>query len=112
VYGFSRAQVIRRVIVPSALPALITGLRTASGVAWLYVVAAELIAAQSGLGFLLTDGRELARADLVFASIVLLALCGKATDGGLKLVEARLLSWRPPSRNAPRVAVPGAAAAG
>jgi sulfonate transport system permease protein len=65
------------------------------GVAWLYVVAAELMAAHSGLGFLLSDGRELSRADLVFASILLLAACGKLSDGALKLVERRLLIWRP-----------------
>jgi len=95
VYGFSRADVIRRIIIPSAIPALLTGLRTAAGVAWLYVVAAELIAAHRGLGFLLTDGRELSRPDLVFASIFLLAMCGKLTDDALKVVERRLTSWQP-----------------
>jgi sulfonate transport system permease protein len=94
-YGFGRWLLVSRIVLPGALPALLTGLRTGIGVAWLYVVAAELMAAHSGLGFLLTDGRELSRADLVFASILLLALCGKLSDGALKALERRLLVWRP-----------------
>jgi sulfonate transport system permease protein len=94
-YGFGRWLLVSRIVLPGALPALLTGLRTGVGVAWLYVVAAELIAAHAGLGFLLTDGRELSRADLVFASILMLALCGKLSDGALKALERRLLVWRP-----------------
>jgi sulfonate transport system permease protein len=74
---------------------LLTGLRTSLTVAWLYVVAAELIAAQSGLGFLLTDGRELSRPDLIFSAILLLALCGALTDRILAWLERRVLRWRP-----------------
>lgn len=94
IYGFSRSELIRRIILPAASPAVLTGLRTGLGVSWLFVVAAELIAAHSGLGFMLSDGRELGRADLVFSAIILLALCGKVTDGLLKRAESRLLAWR------------------
>lgn len=94
IYGFSRAELVRRIILPASLPSVLTGLRAGLAVAWLYVVAAELTAAHSGLGFILTDGRELSRGDLIFASIILLALCGKLTDGVLKRLEGRLLSWR------------------
>jgi sulfonate transport system permease protein len=93
--GFDRRVLVRRIVLPSVLPPLLAGLRTANGIAWLYVVAAELIAAQTGLGFMLTDGRELSRPDLVFAAIVLLAICGKASDGVLKSVERHCLAWRP-----------------
>ncbi len=97
------------------VPALFTGLRTGLGVAWLYVVAAELIAAEAGLGFMLTDGRELSRSDMIFAAIALLACCGKLSDGVLKAVERRLLRWHPgftpPRRALPRAgAVPSHAA--
>lgn len=93
-YAFSRVELVRRIILPASLPSVMTGLRTGLGVAWLYVVAAEMIAAHSGLGFLLTDGRELSRADLIFAAILLLAGCGKMTDSLLKRLEKRLLAWR------------------
>ncbi len=62
--------------------------------AWMFLVAAELIAATRGLGYLLTDGRETARADLVIVAIVVLALLGKLSDGVLQRAERRLLAWR------------------
>ncbi|TNY02987.1 ABC transporter permease, partial [Escherichia coli] len=58
------------------------------------MVAAELIAATRGLGYLLTDGRELGRADLVFAAILLLATLGKLSDSLMQRWEQRALSWR------------------
>jgi sulfonate transport system permease protein len=98
VYGLGRAQLIRHIILPGSVASLLTGLRTGLAVAWLYVVAAELVAAHSGIGFLLTDGRELSRSDLIFSAILLLAISGKVTDGALKVLERRLLAWRnPPS---------------
>ena len=97
VFGFNRAQTIFRIILPASLASLLTGLRTSLAVAWLYVVAAELLAAHSGLGFLLTDGRELSRSDLIFSAILLLALCGKLSDGVLKVIERRLLVGRTPA---------------
>jgi sulfonate transport system permease protein len=60
----------------------------------MFMVAAELIAATRGLGYLLSDGRETGRPDLVFGAILLLALLGKLSDGAFKAIEARALSWR------------------
>jgi sulfonate transport system permease protein len=103
VFGLGRARIVWRILLPASVPALFTGLRTGLGVAWLYVVAAELIAAEAGLGFMLTDGRELSRADMIFSAIALLACCGKLSDGVLKAMERRLLRWHPgftPSRRA------------
>jgi hypothetical protein len=60
-----------------------TGLRNGLSLAWMFMVAAELIAATRGLGYLLTDGRETGRADLVLAAILLLALLGKASDSAM-----------------------------
>jgi sulfonate transport system permease protein len=94
VYGMTRIELVRRIILPASLPSVLTGIRAGLAVAWLYVVAAELIAANSGLGFMLTDGRELSRADLIFGSILMLALCGKTTDGLLKSTERKWLAWR------------------
>jgi sulfonate transport system permease protein len=93
-YGLSRTALIRRIFLPAALPSLFTGLRTGLSLAWMFLVAAELIAATKGLGYLLTDGRETSRPDIVIASIILLALLGKISDSGLKFLQQRCLSWR------------------
>jgi sulfonate transport system permease protein len=85
---------VRRVLLPAALPAVMTGLRNGLSLAWMFMVAGELIAASSGLGYLLTDGRETSRADLVLAAIVLLAVLGKLSDTLMARLERRLLSWR------------------
>jgi sulfonate transport system permease protein len=83
-----------RILLPASLPQLLTGLRTGLSLAWMFMVAAELIAATRGLGYLLSDGRETSRPDLVFGAILLLALLGKLSDGTMKVVETRMLSWR------------------
>ncbi|CAE6772455.1 ABC transporter permease [Paraburkholderia nemoris] len=83
-----------RILLPASLPQIFTGLRTGLSLAWMFMVAAELIAATRGLGYLLSDGRETGRADLVFGVILLLALLGKLSDSILKTIEARVLSWR------------------
>jgi len=89
-----RLALVRRVLLPAALPSVMTGLRNGLSLAWMFMVAGELIAASSGLGTLLTDGRETGRADLVLAAIVLLALLGKLSDGAMAALERRLLAWR------------------
>ncbi|NPT60239.1 ABC transporter permease [Paraburkholderia elongata] len=83
-----------RILLPASLPHIFTGLRTGLSLAWMFMVAAELIAATRGLGYLLSDGRETGRPDLVFGAILLLALLGKLSDSILKTIEARVLSWR------------------
>jgi sulfonate transport system permease protein len=79
---------------PAALPPVFTGLRNGLSLAWMFMVAAELIAATKGLGYLLTDGRETSRADIVLAAIVLLAVAGKLSDSAMQHIEQRLLRWR------------------
>lgn len=93
-YGLSGAELIRRIFIPAALPSLFTGLRTSLSLSWMFLVAAELIAATKGLGYLLTDGREVSRPDIVVAAILLLALLGKISDTALKLLENHQLKWR------------------
>jgi len=83
-----------RILLPASMPQIFTGLRTGLSLAWMFMVAAELIAATRGLGYLLSDGRETGRPDLVFGAILLLALLGKLSDGAFKLIETRALSWR------------------
>lgn len=93
-YGFSRARLVRRILLPAALPGLFTGLRSGMSLAWMFLVAAELIAATKGLGYLLSDGRETSRPDIVLAAIIVLAILGKFSDGILASLERRFLAWR------------------
>jgi sulfonate transport system permease protein len=92
-YGLSGFGLARQVLLPAALPALLTGLRIGLAQSWLFLVAAELIGASRGLGFLLVDGQNTGRADIILLSIVLLALIGKASDSLLHHAERRLLRW-------------------
>jgi sulfonate transport system permease protein len=93
-HGLRGATLARRVLLPAALPSVWTGLRNGLSLAWMFMVAAELIAATNGLGYLLTDGRETGRADLVFAAIALLAVLGKLSDAGMAWLEREWLAWR------------------
>jgi sulfonate transport system permease protein len=93
-YRLSQTELVRRIFIPAALPNLFTGLRAGLSLAWMFLVAAELIAASKGLGYLLSDGRETSRPDIVLAAILLLALLGKFSDAALKKLEQRSLAWR------------------
>ncbi|QXW47258.1 ABC transporter permease [Pseudomonas amygdali] len=93
-YGFSRYRLTRRILLPAALPGLFTGLRSGMSLSWMFLVAAELIAATKGLGYMLSDGRETSRPDIVLAAIIVLATLGKLSDGLLAVLEKRFLAWR------------------
>ena len=80
-FGLGGLELFRRVIFPAALPQIITGIRIALGVAWLVVVAAEMIAVNSGLGYLIIDARNAGkRYDLVVAGMVLIGAIGLILD--------------------------------
>jgi NitT/TauT family transport system permease protein len=80
-FGLTQMQLFRRVIFPAALPQVITGIRIALGIAWLVVVAAEMIAVNSGLGYLIIDARNAGkRYDLVVAGMVMIGLIGLILD--------------------------------
>lgn len=94
IHGLNKFELARRILLPASLPSVFTGLRTALGLAWMFLVAAELIAASQGLGYLLSDGRETGRPDIVIAAIFLIALLGKSSDAVLHAIEVRSLYWR------------------
>ncbi|KGD72094.1 ABC transporter permease [Tatumella morbirosei] len=93
-YQYSRVRMVAKIILPAALPSVLTGLRSGLSMAWLCVVAAELLAATNGIGYMLTDGRETSRPDLVLVAIITLAVMGKISDSLLKLLELKALYWR------------------
>jgi NitT/TauT family transport system permease protein len=94
-FGLSPAQILTRVVFPAALPQILIGLRIALGVAWLVVVAAEMIAVDSGLGFLVIDSRNSGkRYDLVVAAMLAIGLIGLALDLGFRRLEKiRSVRW-------------------
>ena len=94
VYQLSGPEMLRRVIIPAALPAVFTGVRYGLGVAWLALVVAELMGATRGLGFMLVEGREFVRIDVIVGGIVLFSVVGKVVDTFVRLLEARFLRWR------------------
>jgi sulfonate transport system permease protein len=93
VFGMTRFELVRRIVLPSALPYLLAGLRIGIGQSWLFLVAAELIASTRGLGYLLIDGQSTARPDLMLVGILALAGLGKLSDFGLRRIERRVLGW-------------------
>jgi sulfonate transport system permease protein len=90
-YGLSGPALFRTVQLPAVVPTVVSGLRLAMAQAWLFLVAAELIAASMGLGFLLTESANNGRVDRLLLAIVLLAVIGKITDSLIGLGEKRLL---------------------
>ena len=94
VYRLRGLQMIRRVILPAVLPEYLVGLRSGLGLAWMFVVAAEIMGASRGLGFLMIDGQLTGRASIILASVILFACLGKATDLLLVAVGNRLLRYK------------------
>lgn len=94
VYRLSGLQLIRRIFMPATLPAYFVGLRSGLGLGWMFVVAAEIMGANKGLGFLLVDGQMTGRPQTILASILLFAVLGQLTDALLSLLSRRLLRWQ------------------
>ncbi len=94
IFKLDKLQLVKRVILPAALPSYLVGLRSGLGLGWMFVVAAEIMGASRGLGFLMIDGQMTGRAAVIITSIVLFALFGKMTDLVLELTGNRLLGHR------------------
>jgi len=95
VMGLSNLTLIRRIIVPGALPSVLAGVRYALATAWLALVVAETIATSTGIGFLAMDAREFLRTDVIVMTIVIYAAIGVCADAFARLLERRLLAWHP-----------------
>ncbi|ANY90516.1 MULTISPECIES: taurine ABC transporter permease TauC [Pseudomonas] len=91
--GATKAQLIRHVILPSALPDILTGIRIGLGVGWSTLVAAELIAATSGLGFMVQSAAQFLVTDVVVLGILLIALIAFALEMGLRVLQRKLVPW-------------------
>ena len=91
--GLSRGAIVRQVIVPGALPHILTGARIAGGAVWMALVAAELIGAPSGLGFAIEWYRQLLMTPKVIAFILVISVLGYLTDRALRYLQQRLTPW-------------------
>jgi sulfonate transport system permease protein len=94
VNALGRFDLIKRILVPAALPNYVTGLRGGLALGWMFVIAAELMGASSGLGFLMLDGQMTGRPATIVAALILFALAGKASDALLVAAGRRVLSWQ------------------
>ncbi|WGF88262.1 ABC transporter permease [Marinivivus vitaminiproducens] len=93
--GLSRAGMIRHVVLPSALPSGLVGLRYSLAIAWLALVFGEQINATEGVGYLLSNAREFFQTDVIVVCLAVYALLGLGVDLVVRLLERVLLSWRP-----------------
>ena len=91
--GASRTQLFRHVIFPAALPSIMTGLKTGLAVSWAVVVAAELIAAQRGLGYMIEDAATFYRIKDVYVGVILIGVIGLLMNATLEAIERRALHW-------------------
>ena len=95
IYGLKPLDLFWQIILPSALPSILVGVRFSLGIMWLTLIVAETIAADSGIGYMAMNAREFLQTDVVVFSILLYALLGKLADVAARLLEERLLQWHP-----------------
>ena len=93
VYEIPKNKLINKIIVPGALPTIMTGIRLGLGNAWVCVVAAEMIGATSGVGFMLSDGRSMSRPDIVILGMLIVGIVGKIMDDLLKILRNKVITW-------------------
>lgn len=92
--GATRGQLLRRVVFPSAMPSIFTGLRIGLGISWTAVIVSEMVAVKSGLGYVLWDAYYVGRMDIVLADMVSIGVMGYLSDRLIVFAERRVLRWR------------------
>lgn len=92
--GASRTAIALTVVLPAALPAMFVGFRVGTGIAWMALVAGELVAATSGLGFLISQGRLLFRSDFIIVGMVMIGLIGLLLDALIRFLQRKVTPWR------------------
>jgi sulfonate transport system permease protein len=89
----NRLQILWKIILPAAIPSIFTGIRLGMGTAWTCVVAAEMIAASRGIGYMITYARELSQPDVVLVGVFSIGLVGLLIDTGIQQLQRHLLKW-------------------
>ncbi|WP_132252442.1 ABC transporter permease [Methylobacterium segetis] len=99
IFRLSKAALARRILLPAVLPATLVALRTGLGLGFLFVVAAELMGASEGLGYLLVDGQQFSKPDQILAAIIAFAILGKLADATLVMLTRPLTRWQDTARD-------------
>ena len=94
VFGLSGFGQIRRIVLPAILPTWVAALRSGLGLGFMFVLAAELLGASEGLGYLLLDGQQMGRADSILVAMIIFAILGKIADGILVALARPVLRWQ------------------
>jgi len=94
IFEYNKRLLLRKVVIPAALPSIFVGLRYGAGLAWAFVIAAEMLSGRLGLGYLLMRSQELLLTQELFVVIVIIGAVGFLVDVGLRKVESNLLSWK------------------
>jgi sulfonate transport system permease protein len=94
IFRLKGPRLIRRILIPAIFPNVVLALRTGLGLGWMFVVAAEIMGAAQGLGYLLVDGQQLGKPDQIVAAILVFATLGKITDALIVAASAPFLRWQ------------------
>lgn len=94
VLGFNKLKLLRHLIIPSAMPNILLGIRLSLGVSWLSLIVAELLGSQKGVGFLINLGQQNAVTEYIFIGIIIFAIFGKLIDSVVRIIEKKNLHWR------------------
>ena len=95
VTGLSKLDTVRRIVLPGAMPSILTGVRYSLATAWLALVIAETVATTRGIGFLAMDAREFLQTNVIVLTVLIYAAIGVGADGIARTLERRLLGWHP-----------------
>ncbi|MDD5465160.1 MAG: ABC transporter permease [Candidatus Omnitrophica bacterium] len=93
VFEYSKFKLLRKVIIPAALPSILTGIRIALSMSWLLLVGAELMAASEGVGFLMTQGRRFFQTDVVMVGVLIIGVIGLVINNTVARIEKYFLRW-------------------
>ena len=94
IFEYSRVRLLRKVILPAALPSIFVGVRYGAGLAWAMIIAAEMLGGRRGLGYLLTRSQELLLTEQLFMVIIIIGAIGFLVDLGLRGLEQRMVRWK------------------
>ncbi|QSX09387.1 ABC transporter permease [Alkalibacter rhizosphaerae] len=92
--GASQKQIFFKIVMPACLPEILIGVRTAMGFAYTTLVASEMVAATSGIGWMVLDASNFLKSDVIFVGILFMGATGILIDSGLKYIERKLVFWR------------------